>query len=111
MAPMDAFTDASRPLGLLGILLRKLRPVTVKAMLEAHCRNGGESAMNKLLRWTGRSAGLIGVLLCVVSVVVRAAGMFVVGSFQVGTLLQAGMAMMILGCLAYLAVLVDGARD
>jgi hypothetical protein len=26
-------------------------------------------------------------------------------------LLQAGMAMMILGCLAYLAVLVDGARD
>ncbi len=54
---------------------------------------------------------MLGVLLCVVSVVVRAAGMFVVGSFQVGTLLQAGMAMMILGCLAYLAVLVDGARD
>ena len=51
------------------------------------------------------------VLLCVVSVVARAAGMFVIGSFQVGTLLQAGMAMMILGCLAYLAVLVDGARD
>jgi hypothetical protein len=67
--------------------------------------------MNKLLRWTGRSAGIIGVLLCVLSVAVRAAGIYVVGSFQVGTLLQAGTAMMILGCLAYLAVLVDGARD
>jgi len=31
-----------------------------------------------------------------------------VGGFQVGTVLQAGMAAMILGCLAYLAVLVDG---
>ena len=67
--------------------------------------------MNKLLRWTGRSSGVIGILLCAVSVVARAAGMFVIGSFQVGTLLQAGMAMMILGCLAYLAVLVDGVRD
>jgi hypothetical protein len=67
--------------------------------------------MNKLLRWTGRSAGVVGILLCAGSVVARAAGMFVIGSFQVGTLLQAGMAMMILGCLAYLAVLVDGARD
>ena len=67
--------------------------------------------MNKLLRWTGRSAGVIGILLCVVSVVARAAGMFVIGNFQVGTLLQAGMAIMILGCLAYLAVLVDGAPD
>ena len=72
---------------------------------------GGESAMNKLLRWTGRSAGVIGILLCVVSVVVRAAGMFVIASFQVGTLLQAGMAMTVLGCLAYLAVFVDGVRD
>jgi len=110
MVPMDARTDATRLMGLPGNLLHKLRPVTVKAMLEAHCRNGGESAMNKLLRWTGRSSGVIGILLCAVSVVARAAGMFVIGSFQVGTLLQAGMAMMILGCLAYLAVLADGVR-
>jgi hypothetical protein len=111
MVPKDACTDASRLMALPGNLLHKLRPVTVKAMLEAHCRKGGESAMNKLLRWTGRSAGVVGILLCAGSVVARAAGMFVIGSFQVGTLLQAGMAMMILGCLAYLAVLVDGARD
>jgi hypothetical protein len=67
--------------------------------------------MNKLLRWTARSAGVIGVLLCVVSFLLRAAGVWVVGVFQVGTVFQAGMAAMILGCLAYLAVLVDGVRD
>jgi hypothetical protein len=67
--------------------------------------------MNNLLRWTGRCAGVIGVLLLVVAVVARAAGVFVVGGLQVGTVLQAGMAAMILGCLAYLANLVDGARD
>jgi len=66
--------------------------------------------MNNLLRWTGRSAGAIGVLVCAVSVVLRATGVWAVGGFQVGTLLQAGMAAMLLGCLAYLAVLVDGAR-
>ena len=66
--------------------------------------------MNNLLRWTSRSAGVIGVLLCAVSVVARSAGSFVVGGLQVGTVLQGGMAAMILGCLAYLAVLVDGVR-
>ena len=65
MVPKDACTDASRYVGLPGILLHKLRPVTVKAMLEAHCRNGGESAMNKLLRWTGRSAGGESAFYCV----------------------------------------------
>jgi hypothetical protein len=69
------------------------------------------SAMNQLLRWTGRIAGIIGLLLCMAAVLARAAGSFVVGNLQVGTMLQAGMAAMILGCLAYLAVLVDGARD
>lgn len=65
--------------------------------------------MNKLLRWTGRTAGVIGILLCVVSIALRVSGAFFVGGFQVGTLLQAGMAAMILGCLAYVAVLADGA--
>lgn len=66
--------------------------------------------MNNLLRWTARSAGVIGALLCLVSFVARLAGVWTIGGFQVGTVLQAGMAAMILGCLAYLAVLVDGAR-
>ena len=67
--------------------------------------------MNQLLRWTGRISGLVGLLVCIAAVFVRAGGSFFIGSFQVGTMLQAGMAAMILGCLAYLAVLVDGARD
>jgi hypothetical protein len=66
--------------------------------------------MNQLLRWTGRISGLIGLLVCIAAVFARAGGAFVLGNFQVGTMLQAGMAAMILGCLAYLAVLVDGAR-
>ena len=66
--------------------------------------------MNQLLRWTGRISGLSGILLCTAAVVARASGSYVMGNFQVGTLLQAGMAAMILGCLAYLAVLVDGPR-
>jgi hypothetical protein len=70
----------------------------------------GESAMNNLLRWTARGAGAAGVLLCAVSFVLRVAGVWWAGGFQVGTLLQAGMAAMILGCLAYLAFLVEGAR-
>ena len=67
--------------------------------------------MNQLLRWTGRIAGLGGLLTCMAAVLVRASGSYVMANFQVGTILQAGMAAMILGCLAYLAALVDGARD
>ena len=66
--------------------------------------------MNKLLRWTARSAGVAGVLLCAVSIFLRTAGVWLVEGFQVGTVLQVGMAGMILGCLAYLAVLVEQAR-
>ena len=64
--------------------------------------------MDQLLRWTGRISGLVGFVVCAVAVLARASGSFVLGDFQVGTLLQAGMTAMILGCLAYLAVLVDG---
>ena len=67
--------------------------------------------MNQLLRWIGRIAGLVGLLMCMAAVLVRASGSYVIGNFQVGTMLQAGIAAMILGCLAYLTVLVDGARD
>jgi hypothetical protein len=66
--------------------------------------------MDQLLRWTGRVSGLVGLLVCVAAVLARASGLFVLGNFQVGTMLQAGMTAMILGCLAYLAVLVDGRR-
>jgi hypothetical protein len=66
--------------------------------------------MNNLLRWTARIAGVAGVVLCGVSTLARLAGLWALGGFQVGTVLQGGMAAMILGCLAYLAVLADGGR-
>jgi hypothetical protein len=70
-----------------------------------------ERAMNNLLRWIGRIAGTIGVLMCLGSFLSRFAGVWMVGGFQVGTLLQAGMAAMIVGCLAYLAYIVEGPRS
>jgi len=63
--------------------------------------------MLELMKWTARGAGLLGVALVAASVAVRFAGSFSVGSFQVGTVMQAGMAAMLLACLAYLAVLTE----
>jgi len=54
-----------------------------------------------------RIAGLIGVTVMAVAVLGRLAGLFWVGSFQVGTALQAGMAATLLACLGYLAALVE----
>ena len=67
--------------------------------------------MNMLLRWMGRAAALAGILLCGISVVLRASGAFFVGGLQVGTLFQAGMAAMIAGCLAYIALLAEAVRE
>lgn len=69
--------------------------------------------MEKLLVWTGRLAGLVGVLICAVAVVARFKGAFWLGGLQVGTLLQGGMAAMLLGCLSLAVVLTwrVGSRD
>ena len=53
----------------------------------------------------GRIAGVGGVLLCIASVAVRLSGAYRIGGFEVGTLLQGGIAAMVLGCLCFLAVL------
>ena len=63
--------------------------------------------MEILLLWIGRLAGLTGALLTVAAFGARAAGNYFPGGFQVGTLLQAGIAVMVLGCLAYLASLTE----
>ncbi len=61
--------------------------------------------MEKRLVWIGRAAGAAGALLTVIAVAVRASGQYVLGSIQLTTLLQAGIAGMVLGCLCLLAVL------
>ena len=61
--------------------------------------------METSLLWIGRLAGLAGVLMCLIAVGARLAGAFWIAGFQAGTLLQAGIAAMVLGCLAHLVVL------
>jgi len=59
--------------------------------------------MNELLLWLGRGVGLGGVLVCLLSAVVRLKGSYFIGGFQVGTLLLAGIALMTFACLCLLA--------
>jgi len=50
----------------------------------------------------GRVAGVLGVLVCALAVVVRVGGSYLVGGYQVGTLFLAGIAAMVAGCLCLL---------
>ena len=59
--------------------------------------------MIKLLVWTGRVAGLVGLGTTATAVLMRAMGQWHLGSLQLGTLFQAGVAAMVLGGLAYAA--------
>jgi len=63
--------------------------------------------MNDLLLLVGRVSGFVGALLCGVAAAARVSGHFWLGGFQSGTLLQAGTAAMVAGCLCYLVVLTD----
>lgn len=63
--------------------------------------------MSQLLRWIGRLAGLVGVGATGCAVVVRATGSYHLGSMQLGTLLNAGTAAMVLGVLAYAAAMAE----
>ena len=67
--------------------------------------------MTRLLLWMGRVGGVVGVILCAVAVIVRLRGDFNFDGFQVGTLLLAGMAATIFGCLGYLASLAERQRS
>ena len=66
--------------------------------------------MQSVLLWVGRLAGLLGVLLVTVAGLRRAGGAFFLGAFQIGTVLQGGIAAILLGCLAYLVILVEYPR-
>ena len=66
--------------------------------------------MSKVLILIGRFAGILGVILGAASVAARAIGMFYIGTLQVGTLLQASIASMVLGTLAYAAAVAEQRR-
>jgi hypothetical protein len=63
--------------------------------------------MSNLLIWIGRIAGLAGAALLACAVLTRAMGLWHLGSMQVGTLLSAGVAAMVLGGLAYAAAIAE----
>ena len=63
--------------------------------------------METLLIWTGRLAGLAGVVLCVIAGAARLSRVYWLGQFQAITLLQVGVASMVLGCLCLLMVLLE----
>ena len=67
--------------------------------------------MSDLLLWAGRLAGVLGVVVCAAAFVARATNVWHVGSFQVGAVLQAGMAFMLLGALSYVAYIAERRRD
>lgn len=63
--------------------------------------------MQALLIWIARVAGIAGVAVMVVAAAVRLGGTYWLGGFQVGTILQAGMAATLVACLGYVAALVE----
>ena len=67
--------------------------------------------MPSLLVWVGRLGGIAGLLLSLAAVLLRFRGVYNFGGFQIGTLLLAGIAAMLVGCLGYLAALLEGRRD
>jgi len=62
--------------------------------------------MESVLLLLGRLAGIAGLLLCVAAVLLRLGGSYYIGSLQVGTLLQAGIAALGIACFFLLLVLV-----
>lgn len=63
--------------------------------------------MREVLLWGGRVAGSVGVLLCAVAGAARLSGSYQLGSYQALTVLDAGTAVMVMGCLAYVAALAE----
>jgi hypothetical protein len=63
--------------------------------------------MFSLLIWIGRVAGLVGLASTVCAVLMRATGAWYLGGLSLGTLLNAGVAAMVLGTWAYAASLAE----
>ena len=58
--------------------------------------------MNDILLWTGRLAGVIGVVVCALALFVRISGAYKLAGFEVGTLFLGGTAAMVAGCFCLL---------
>lgn len=56
--------------------------------------------MNKAINWIGNAAGVLGVIMCIVTVIMRLGGTYAVGGFGVGPGFQVGVGLMVFACLA-----------
>ncbi len=65
--------------------------------------------MDTLLLTLGRLAGLAGVVVFAVAIAARLMGVYWLAGFQVGTMLQAAVAALVLGCFFLLLALVGRA--
>jgi len=63
--------------------------------------------MNSILLRGGKLAGLVGILLIVLSVAARLAGKFTLGGFATGTLMLAGVGAVSVGCFLLLWVMAE----
>lgn len=59
-----------------------------------------------MLLGIGRIAGIVGALVCVLAVVVRVGGSYLLGGYSVGALFTGGIAAMVAGCFCLLWVMV-----
>jgi hypothetical protein len=66
--------------------------------------------MDALLIWTGRLLGTVGLGACLLAVALRAGQNYWIGAIQVGTLLQAGIAMTAGACFLLLLVVTRSDR-
>jgi hypothetical protein len=66
--------------------------------------------MENLLLWTGRIAGIAGLMLSAWAAYGRLTGAYFAAGFQIGTLLLAGMTGMLVACLCLLLVLTERSR-
>lgn len=67
-------------------------------------------AMESLLLWIGRIAGITGLALSAWAAYSRLSGAYFAGGFQIATLLLAGMTGMLIACLCLLLVLTERTR-
>ena len=66
--------------------------------------------MERLLLWIGRLGGIAGIVLMAIAVVARLQGRFMVGDYQVGTMLIVGIAGLVAGCFGYAAAVAERPR-
>jgi hypothetical protein len=68
----------------------------------SYAKTSGENVMANLVGWLGSVVGVIGLAVCLVAGLARLTGHFTLGGFEAMTLFNAGVGLMVAGCLGRL---------